>query len=91
MFEIHEKLSISKLSFENQKRNCNLKNFVELKREETPMLHAKHEQFYTEIILPVSTKPINNKSQSTQEQSTHHIEKVHLCDECGKAFMEIAH
>ena len=53
----------------------------------TSILHTNHEQFYTEITLPVNNEPINNKSQ---QQRTHNVEKAHLCSQCGKGFIKIS-
>ncbi|XP_014323200.1 zinc finger protein 615-like [Myotis lucifugus] len=83
MSEMSEKLIESNLNFENQNKSCNLKNSIELNGDRTCIVHANQEQFYTEITLPGSTKPINKKSQIT-------LERVHVCTECGKAFVKMS-
>uniref|UniRef100_A0A480NEM3 Zinc finger protein 615 isoform 2 n=1 Tax=Sus scrofa TaxID=9823 RepID=A0A480NEM3_PIG len=90
MFDLHEKMLKSNVSFENQKRSCNLKNSAEFKGNGNSFLHANHERYFTEITFPVSAKPINTKPQSTKQQRIHNIEKTHVCGECGKAFLKMS-
>lgn len=88
MFKISEKPLRSNLNFENQNRNFNLKNSLVLKGDGMCILHANHEQVNTEIMLPVSTKLMNNPSQAIQQQKSHNVEEAHVCVGCGEAFMK---
>ena len=90
MFDLHEKPLKSNVSFENQKRSCNLKNFAVFNENGKSLLHANHVQSFTEITFPVSAKPINTKLQSMKQQRIHNIEKAQVCVEYGKAFLKMS-
>ncbi|KAF5917066.1 hypothetical protein HPG69_013991, partial [Diceros bicornis minor] len=61
MFDLCRKALKSSLSLVNQKRRCEIKNFVELNRDEKSFLHGNHEKLYTGIKFPESAKRISTK------------------------------
>ncbi|XP_012412524.2 zinc finger protein 350-like [Trichechus manatus latirostris] len=89
MFDLHDKAVKSNLTSPavNQSRNDEIKNSAELNGDEKTFLYADHEQFCTEMKIPESQKSNSTKSHLVQHRKTPKIEKMHVCSECGKAFI----
>lgn len=88
MFEFYMKTLKSNLSLFNQSKSYKLKNSTNLNGDGKSFLHGNCEEFHFAVKFPVSAKPVSSKSQVFKHQKTREVEKAHVCNECGKAFIK---
>ncbi|XP_022283400.2 zinc finger protein 347 [Canis lupus familiaris] len=88
MYDLNGKTVKPNLTLFSQNRSCEIKNPADLTGDGKSFLHANNEQFHTKIIFPESRKLISTKSQFIKHQKKQKIDKTHVCNECGKAFIK---
>nr|XP_027777389.2 zinc finger protein 613 [Marmota flaviventris] len=84
IFDFHRKRLKSNLSLVNHNRSCEVENPVKANGVGKSFLHARHEQFPTEIKFPEYGNSVNTNSHQRSQKA----EKPHVCIECGKAFLK---
>ncbi|CAD7692250.1 unnamed protein product [Nyctereutes procyonoides] len=88
MYDLYGKTVKPNLTLFSQSRSCEIKNPADLTGDGKSFLHANNEQFHTKIIFPESRKLISTKSQFIKHPKKQKIDKTHVCNECGKAFIK---
>ncbi|XP_064150234.1 zinc finger protein 350-like isoform X3 [Loxodonta africana] len=86
IFELREKFVKSNLTLIKQSKNYEIN--AELNRGEKVFLHANHEQFHIESKFPENQISNTTKSQLMKHQKAQKVDKLHVCGECGKAFIK---
>ncbi|KAM9225202.1 zinc finger protein 350-like [Dugong dugon] len=88
ILDLHEKFVRSNLTLVKQSKNYEINNSAELNRGEKIFHHADHELFRTDSKFPESRISNTTKCQLIKHQKTQKVDKLHVCSECGKAFIK---
>ncbi|MBZ3874277.1 Zinc finger protein 613 [Sciurus carolinensis] len=84
VFDLHRKRLKSNLSLVNCNRSYEVESPVEVNGDGKSFLHARHEQFHTEIKFIECGNSVNTSSHQISQKT----DKPHVCTECGKAFLK---
>lgn len=88
MYDLYGKTMKPNLTLLHQSRSDEVKNPADLTGDGKSFLHANNEKFHPKIKFPENRKLISTKSQFIRHQKTQKIDKPHVCNECGKAFIK---